>query len=67
MLPSAVCIRTAQGFCPKIHACGQTQMDVEQEILVVLLNLAQEQISGANTQSSNVEDKQENPPALGRQ
>lgn len=42
-------------------------MDVEQEILVVLLNLAQEQISGANTQSSNVEDKQENPPALGRQ
>lgn len=49
MLPSAVCIRTAQGFCPKIHACGQTQMGVGQGILVVIPDLG----PGANFRSKH--------------
>lgn len=67
MLPSAVCIRTAQGFCPKTHACGQTQMDVGQGIFLVTPELGPRANFRTNTHSGTVENKQENPPALGRQ
>lgn len=49
MLPSAVCIRTAQGICPKIHACGQTQMSVGQGISAVTPGLG----PGANFRSKH--------------
>lgn len=49
MLLSALCIRTAQGFCPKIHACGQTQMGVGKGISVVTPELG----PGANFRSKH--------------